>query len=159
MSEDDDQRDTEYRDCVLERAENRVVDHVPGCAHHEDVAEADVEDDLCGESGVRAPKTTANGFWVVTSSLRREAFWFGCSESHTMKRSLPSSRRRPVSSSEPLAFVGGIRSLAISVVAASVAQPETGLKDPWTVFLQVRNGGTMKESRTRPTMEGSEQRG
>lgn len=61
MSEDDDQRDMQHRYAVFERSEDRVVDHMPGCAHHEGVAEAEVENDLRGQTGVRAPEDDREG--------------------------------------------------------------------------------------------------
>ena len=54
VPEDHDQRHAEDADAVFERAEHGVVDHLAGGADHEGVPEAEVEDDLSGQPGIRA---------------------------------------------------------------------------------------------------------
>jgi hypothetical protein len=56
MREHDDQRHLEHGDRVLQARDDRLADDLTGVAHDEQVAEAEVEDDLGGESGVGAPE-------------------------------------------------------------------------------------------------------
>lgn len=54
MTEDHDEGHTQLADAVLEGAKHGVVDDLAGSADHEGVSQAEIENDLCGEPGVRA---------------------------------------------------------------------------------------------------------
>ncbi len=54
MAEHEDQRHLQHGDRVLERSDHRVGDDLPGVAHHEQVAEPLVEDDLGREPRIAA---------------------------------------------------------------------------------------------------------
>ena len=41
---------------VLNGTEHTVLDHLPGCAHHEGVPQAQVENDLSRQTRISAPK-------------------------------------------------------------------------------------------------------
>src|SRR5699024_5188375 len=65
VAEDDEQGSVEYFDAVLERAEGDWVDDLTGIADDEHVAEADVEDHLSGDAGIRASEQGDEGLLVV----------------------------------------------------------------------------------------------
>jgi hypothetical protein len=56
MGEHDDQWHFEDLDGVLQAPDDRLADHLSGVANHEQIAEPEVEDDLCGQTRVRAPE-------------------------------------------------------------------------------------------------------
>ena len=95
VAEDHDQRHPEHADAVLEGAQDGVVDDLAGGADHEDVAEAQVEDDFGGEPGVRAAEDDGERVLVLHQGgpAARRPGW-GAEDSPATKRSLPSRRRR-----------------------------------------------------------------
>jgi hypothetical protein len=59
---------------VLEPAENGVVDNIHGCAHNQNVAKANVENDLRGQTGVRAAKDDCERVLAAHQLAASEAF-------------------------------------------------------------------------------------
>src|SRR5699024_10436951 len=65
VAEDDEQGSVEHFDAVLERAEGGRVDDLTGVANDEHIAEADVEDHLSGDAGIRAAEEGDEGLLIV----------------------------------------------------------------------------------------------
>lgn len=65
VAEDDDERNVEDVDGILDGAEHGAVDDVTRGADHEHVAEPLVEDDLCGDAGVSAAEQHGGGMLTV----------------------------------------------------------------------------------------------
>ncbi len=61
VCEHHDERHLEDGDRVLQARHDGLADHLSGVAHHEEVTEAEVEDDLRGEAGVRAAEQRRDG--------------------------------------------------------------------------------------------------
>ncbi|BBY40632.1 hypothetical protein MMAN_47660 [Mycobacterium mantenii] len=61
MTQHDDQRHVEHRHGELDGAQHRRIDGLPGGAHHEHVTQALIEDELGGNSAVRAAEHDRGG--------------------------------------------------------------------------------------------------